>query len=49
MKTVRIKDKHNMISVETYQGESIEKKVQRIVNENEPIEDGAPIISKSTN
>ena len=44
MKTVRIKDKHNMISVETYQGESIERKVQRIVNENEPIEDGAPII-----
>ena len=30
MKTVRIKDKHNMISVETYQGESIERKVQRI-------------------
>lgn len=44
MKTVRIKDKHNMVSVETYQGECIEKKVQRIVNENEPIEDGAPII-----
>lgn len=44
MKTVRIKDKHNMISVETYQGESIERKVQRIVEENEPIEDGAPII-----
>lgn len=44
MKTVRIKDKHNMISVETYEGECIEKKVQRIVNESEPIEDGAPII-----
>lgn len=44
MKTVRIKDKHNMRSVETYEGESIEKKIQRIVNENEPIEDGAPII-----
>ena len=44
MKTVRIKDKHNMVSVETYQGECIEKKVQRIMNENEPIEDGAPII-----
>ena len=44
MKTVRIKDKHNMRSVETYEGECIEKKVQRIVNENEPIEDGAPII-----
>lgn len=44
MKTVRIKDKHNMISVETYEGECIEKKVQRVVTENEPIEDGAPII-----
>lgn len=44
MKTVRIQDKNNMISVETYQGECIERKVQRIVNENEPIEDGAPII-----
>ena len=44
MKTVKIRDKHNMVSVNTYEGECIEKKVQRIVNENEPIEDGAPII-----
>ena len=43
MKTVRIKDKHNMISVETYQGESIERKVQRIVNEYEPIVTGKQI------
>ena len=27
-----------------YEAESIEEKVRRIVNENEPIEDGAPII-----
>lgn len=44
MKTVRIKNKHNMHSVRLYEAESIEEKVRRIVNENEPIEDGAPII-----
>ena len=30
--------------VKLYEAESIEEKVRRIVNENEPIEDGAPII-----
>ena len=44
MKTVRIKNKHNMQSVKLYEAESIEEKVRRIVNECEPIEDGAPII-----
>ena len=44
MKTVRIKDKHNMQSVEIYEAETIEEKVRRIVDEKEPIEDGAPII-----
>ena len=44
MKTVRIKDKHNMQAVECYEAESIEEKVRRVVNQNEPIEDGAPII-----
>lgn len=44
MKTVRIKNKHNMQSVKLYEAESIEEKVRRIVDENEPIEDGAPII-----
>lgn len=44
MKTVRIKNKHNMQSVEVYEAESIEEKVRRVVNECEPIEDGAPII-----
>lgn len=28
----------------TYQGETIEQKIQRIVNNNEPITDGAPLI-----
>ena len=47
MKTVRIKDKHNMQPVECYEAESIEEKVRRVVNQNEPIEDGAPIILRS--
>ena len=29
---------------ETYEGETIETKVQRIVENNEPIKDGAPLI-----
>ena len=33
-----------MKSVECYEGEQIEEKVRRIVNNNEPITDGAPII-----
>lgn len=44
MKTVIIKDKHNIKSAETYEAESIETKVRRILDENEPITDGAPII-----
>ena len=43
MKTVRIKNKHNMQSVKLYDAESIEEKVRRIVNK-EPIKDGAPLI-----
>ena len=33
-----------MNSVETYEGEFIEEKVARVVENKEPIEDGAPII-----
>lgn len=44
MKTTNIKEKGNMVSVECYEGESIETKVRRIMDENEPITDGAPII-----
>ena len=33
-----------MQSVETFEGETIEEKVNRIVNNGEPIKDGAPII-----
>lgn len=49
MKTVKIRDKHNMHSVEIYEAETIEEKVRRIVDEKEPIEDGAPIIFQPKN
>ena len=35
---------NNDFSTEAYEGETIEAKVQRIVINKEPIEDGAPII-----
>ena len=44
MKTTTITNKGNMMSVECYEAESIETKVRRILDENEPITDGAPII-----
>lgn len=44
MKTTSIKQKNNIVSVECFTGESIETKVRRIMDENEPITDGAPII-----
>ena len=34
----------SMNPVETYEGEFIEEKVARVVENKEPIEDGAPII-----
>ena len=33
-------------SVETFEGESIEEKVERVTLNNEPISDGAPLIYK---
>lgn len=46
MKRPIIKDKKNFheIDFEIVEGETIEQKVKRIVEENEPIKDGAPII-----
>lgn len=44
MKKAIIKEKHNIASVECHEGEAIEDKVRRILDENEPIKDGAPII-----
>ena len=44
MKTRIIKSNSSLESVEIYEGETIETKVSRIINEKAPIEDGAPII-----
>lgn len=44
MKTTFISDKGEMQSVECYEAESIEQKVRRVLDENEPITDGAPLI-----
>lgn len=44
MKVTIVKSKSQLKSVEVYEGETIETKVSRIINEKAPIEDGAPII-----
>lgn len=44
MKKVNITPRNQLQSVETYEGETIEQKIKRILDENEPIKDGAPII-----
>lgn len=44
MKYRILKHKTAMNPVETTEGETIEEKVQRVVENKEPIEDGAPII-----
>lgn len=44
MKYNILKHTTTMIPVETTEGETIEEKVQRVVENKEPIEDGAPII-----
>lgn len=44
MKTTIVKSTYNLKSVETYEGETIETKVARIVQDKAPITDGAPII-----
>lgn len=44
MKYVKLMHVTAMISTETVEGETIEEKVARVVENKEPIEDGAPII-----
>ena len=44
MLTKKINEETSINQNETYEGETIETKVQRIVENNEPIEDGAPLI-----
>lgn len=44
MKTVTVNTDSQLESVEIFEGETIEQKVRRIVEENSPITDGAPLI-----
>ena len=44
MKYVKLTHKTPMKAIETFEGEFIEEKVARVVENKEPIEDGAPII-----
>lgn len=44
MKRTRRTNKIIMISSPSYEGEPIEKKIRRIVENKEPITDGAPIV-----
>lgn len=40
----RIDGNTSLIVMEDYEGETIEKKLRRVVNNKEPITDGAPIV-----
>ena len=44
MKRKIVKYAKDMLAVETVEGEIIEKKIQRIMDEKSPIDDSAPII-----
>ena len=44
MKYVKLTHATPMNSIETFEGEFIEEKIARVVENREPIEDGAPII-----
>ena len=44
MKGIEIKNNSSLYINQSYEGESIESKVERIVTNNEPISDGAPLI-----
>lgn len=44
MKTLDIKNKTTLIVNESLEGETLEEKIMRIVENNEPITDGAPIV-----
>lgn len=44
MKRVNVEHTGNLKSVEIFEGETIETKVVRVTENNEPITDGAPII-----
>lgn len=44
MKTTRVINRHQLESVEIFEGEHLEQKIERIMISNEPIKDGATLI-----
>ena len=44
MKTLKINNSTTLVVNQSLEGESLEEKVMRIVENNEPITDGAPIV-----
>lgn len=44
MKKIKLYNCSQILHIEVYEGETIENKVRRIVENNEPISDGAPLI-----
>lgn len=44
MKRIELKNNSSLIINKSYQGESIEDKLERIIQQKEPIKDGAPLV-----
>ena len=44
MKRIEIKSNSSLLVNKSYQGESIEDKLERIIQQKEPITDGAPLV-----
>ena len=44
MKRIELKNNSSLIVNNSYEGESIEDKLERILQQNEPIKDGAPLV-----
>lgn len=44
MKRIEIKNNSSLTVNRSYQGESIEDKLERIIQQKEPIKDGAPLV-----
>lgn len=44
MKRVELKNSSSLMVNNSYEGESIEEKLERIIQQKEPIKDGAPLV-----
>ena len=44
MKRIILKNKSTLVVNKSYQGETIEQKLERVMQQNEPIKDGAPLV-----